>query len=220
MYSLKKMEQYFQPDIEPEFIELPGRGSRFGDKLETDINKIVEDSHKQIGTKLNTPYAFYGHSMGAYILYLLTLKIRDEKIYNEPLQIFTSGCSGPSLPRHKFISDLPLNDFLNELKQMDGTPPAFFKTPELWDVFIPVLRADFAAIEKYTYVKPSEKLNIPITIINGDAETIASSSLEKWQDETVLPLKKYILKGGHFFIFDNFPEICRIISDNLTQKQH
>jgi surfactin synthase thioesterase subunit len=57
-------------------LEYPGRGARMGEPLSTDISQIVNGLYDQIGNLLDKEeYAFYGHSMGGLVAYLLTLKV-------------------------------------------------------------------------------------------------------------------------------------------------
>ncbi len=211
-FSLQSLAENLSEHIQPVFLELPGRGTRFNEPLLTDIYKIIDDIMEQIKDTFHNPYAFYGHSLGTYIAYLLTKKIIANE-YPQPRHIFVSGNKGPSVAP-KIYHNLPDNIFINELKILGGCPADFFESNELIRLFLPVLRADFKAYEDFKY-SVSQKFMIPMTVMNGSDENYPHSDVMKWQDETNLPIDVSYFSGGHFFIFQHKTAIGEIISKAL-----
>lgn len=79
-------------------LEYPGRGARMNEPLSTDITYIVNDLYDQIRTLIDkVDYAFYGHSMGGLVAYLLTIRIIENN-HKQPLHLFITGTSGPAAP--------------------------------------------------------------------------------------------------------------------------
>jgi surfactin synthase thioesterase subunit len=81
-------------------------------------------------------------------------------------------------------------------------------------LFVPMMKADFAALAEYEHA-PSERFDIPITVMIGKDEEISREDVLAWQDLTrrVITVKEF--SGGHFFIFDHAEEIGRLISQTL-----
>lgn len=198
-------------------IEIPGRGSRFHEKLFSDVYNVVDDIYSQIKGKLTEPYAIYGHSMGTLLGYLLTHKILKEKV-SPPVHLFFSGCGGPSVkvdepPKH----NLPKKEFIDKLIEMGGCPEEILQNSELMDIFEPIIRADFKLIEYYRY-EPLPAFNIPISVLIGTEEKTTLDDALAWQKETSDPLEVFQLPGNHFFIFGQEKQLINIIADKLLGK--
>ena len=113
-------------------LELPGRGKRISEPLLSDIQSMTDDLFLQIKTSIMSPYAFYGHSLGALLGYLLVKRILDEKL-PPPLHLFFSGRAGPSVQdKDKDIYALPKKEFIQKLKEYDGSLMRFSMTIALW----------------------------------------------------------------------------------------
>ena len=61
-----------------------------------------------------------------------------------------SGVRAPELAhRERAIHSLPEAEFIAELRRLNGTPDKILENPELMEIMLPLLRADFALYEKY-----------------------------------------------------------------------
>jgi len=211
--SYRNFQSYITQQVHVKTLDLPGHGKRMKEPLLSQTETIVEDVFLQIKEDIyHQPYAIYGHSMGALIGYLLTKHIISLKL-PEPLRLLVSGKNGPSKinekePKHH----LPKNIFLDKVNQLGGIPREILEHAELVDFFEPILRADFKAIETYTY-QPSSPMNIPITLLHGvNDQEVSESGLQAWQQETLHPVTLKKFNGGHFFIFDHLPQIGQLFS--------
>lgn len=198
-------------------LEYPGRGARIGETLIKDINLLVDDLYNQVKEAIqNQDYAFYGHSMGGLIAYLLTVKIHQNK-NREPLHLFITGTTGPSAISRgeKKRFKMAQEDFLQEIRDFGGMPDELLENEELLYYFEPILRADFEASENYSHSN-YPVLNIPVTVITGIEEDMEIEDIELWQKESTYKVEFIRLPGKHFFIFDYVHEIIQIISKKLT----
>jgi surfactin synthase thioesterase subunit len=195
-------------------IEFPGRGGRIKEALLSNINLIVDDVFEKIRDKLDIPYAFYGHSMGALAAYLLAKKIVDANL-PQPHYLFVSGRGGPSAPSRKQPKYLlPTGEFKKELKNLGGIPDDILTDDMMMDFFEPILRADFQAVECFQY-QHTTSFDIPILIMIGENEDITIEEAHAWQKETTAPIEIIAFKGGHFFIFDSAEEIMRHVYQKI-----
>lgn len=203
-------------------IELPGRGARFSEPPLTDIHLMVNDVFKQIRRQLDHPYAIYGHSMGAILGYLLARKIEAERL-NPPLHLFFTGSGGPSmLKKERKLFELERPALAKALKEMGGMPDDILNNDHHLDIFLPILRADFRAMETFEYVQ-REKLNIPLSVITGSEEGISLEKIEAWRKETIATVDIRKLPGNHFFIFEYGSAVIELIVNALfpeTNKQN
>lgn len=218
-YAYRAYFQYLPAWLEMIPVEYPGHGRRMGEPLLTDMNEIVDDIYDAVKNELGTPYAFYGHSMGASVGYLLARKIRDENRAS-PVHLFMSGRRGPSCESDKQSHTLPDDLFLQKVCSYGGIPDEILNEKELLDLFLPIMKADFKAIETYRY-HPAEPLSVPMTVMIGESDTeVSKENALNWQKETSSPIVIETFDGGHFFIFQNTEKIMKIIVETLQQYRH
>jgi surfactin synthase thioesterase subunit len=155
-------------------------------------------------------YVLYGHSMGALVGYLVCHKLKKLGIRG-PEKLVVSGKKAPPIPRDKIISNLPDQEFWNEIVTFGGIPNEIENYPELIDYYLPIFRHDFRLVESYQYEK-KDKLNIPIDVFYGSEEATEEDMLS-WQDETTEEVRITQLEGNHFFIFDHIDYFKRYFNN-------
>ncbi len=215
-YAYRDFRKYLPDFIQITAIDLPGHGKRMNELLLTDIHEIVKDIFHQIKDLLEKPYAFYGHSMGASLGYLLTNFIADAGAFAQPRHLFFSGKSGPMAEEEMTLHKLPKRDLINALLAFGGIPVEVLDYEELLDLFLPILRADFQALGNYVY-ESAVPLDIPMTVMLGTEDRLTQGKEIQWMETTKRELVIKQFQGSHFFIFDHLPEICRMISDSLDR---
>jgi len=197
-------------------LEVPGRGKRSGEPLLSDICAMADDLFGRIRDQLNSPYAFYGHSMGSVLAYETSLRVQDSGL-EPPSHLFLSGRGGPRIP-HK-NPDLPYltgDKFYEKLKEYGGTPDEVLQDKELMAFFEPVLRADFTAAVSYIS-RGYRKIDSPLTVLFGNMD-ITRDDARAWQEITQVPLTIREFEGNHFFIFDHILPVCDVICQTLSEK--
>jgi surfactin synthase thioesterase subunit len=192
--------QQHLPEVEVCPVHLPGRGRRFNEPLFTRLRLLVDALAKDISWEEHSPFALYGHSMGALICFELARELH-RKYGVHPVHIFVSGRRAPHLISVKRRThDLPREEFIAELKNLNGTPQEVLAHAEMMDVFLPVLRADFELIETYEY-RFDERLSCPITAYGGLLDQdVPVESLRQWGEHTWTACRVRMFPGGHFFI--------------------
>lgn len=217
-YSYKGFLKSAPNFLEIIFLELPGRGNRAKEPLLKSLGQMVDDLMSQIKSKIEEPYAIYGHSMGALLGYLLT-KHSIKAGYRPPLHLFFTGCSGPSvndIDRGRHL--LPQDQFIEKLRELDGSPEEILSDPILMAYFEPIIRADFEAVDNYVYEETEPFSNMPITVINGLNERATYEHGLAWQKETTEKIDFRQFPGKHFFIYDYQHELMKIITNKLIHQ--
>ena len=210
-YSYREFQRHADNGVRIEALDLPGRGRRFSEPLLTRLQDMADDVFRQIQGRLNGAYAVYGHSLGACIGYLLVRRIIREK-RPLPRRLFVSGREGPSVPgkeKNRYL--LPQSEFMEVLKRFEGTTREVLENQELMELFEPVLRADFQALDTYVHER-SEPFDIPITVMRGSDESLRRTDALRWQDETTRKIAFLEFPGGHFFIFGHAAQIGKVFS--------
>jgi medium-chain acyl-[acyl-carrier-protein] hydrolase len=181
-------------------VELPGRGARLKEIPFISLPELIDDLSEVILTLLDTPFVFFGHSMGAVIAFELAQCLR-RKYDREPQAVFVSGRRAPQVPDSDPISyNLPKEEFIEELCRLEGTPKEVLEHVELMEMMIPLLRADFQLIQTYNYVADLP-LRCPIIVYGGlQDHDVRRETLLPWKDLTSSRFALHMLPGDHFFI--------------------
>jgi surfactin synthase thioesterase subunit len=215
-FSLRDLKSHIHPNIDFVTLETPGRGARISEPLLYDLKAMAHDLYLQIKKQITGPYLLYGHSMGS-MLGFLVLRLLQENRQPMPEHFFATGCLAPSRnDERKMRHLLPDEELKKELFELGGFPTEILAHQELLSFFIPIIKADFQAVETYRYT-PAPPHQVPITALKGSEETITEEQLQDWQIETQAKLTTYTLPGNHFFIFDHLPFICQLINRKAGQ---
>ncbi|GLI08149.1 thioesterase [Paenibacillus tyrfis] len=211
-----KWKRILSADIELYPVELAGRGRRFNESPYDNVEQAIEDIYREIGGRLHTPFALFGHSMGSLLTYELCCKIKQLKGV-EPVHIFASGRRAPQCPHdRKVMHLLPEAEFMTEVHQLGGTPRELFENRELAEIFMPLLRADYKLVESYAYYEKNVKFDCDLTVLNGKEDDMVPEHLTAWGDHTNGSFKIVEYDGGHFFIHDHTDSIVKLINETLS----
>ena len=201
-------------------VQLPGRESRLIEQPFTRLSSLVQALAQAISPYLDVPFAFFGHSMGALISFELARELRRQNRPG-PFHLFVSGHRAPELPpRRRPIHQLADAAFKAELDGLLGTPKEVLQNAELMDLFLPLLRADFAVCETYHY-SPETPLNCSISAFGGlQDKEVSYQDLEKWQDQTYRSFTLRKLPGNHFFVHSARELLLQGVFKDLTMLTH
>ena len=210
-YSYAAFKKHLPGDIGFFNLELPGRGMRITEPLLYTIEAMSDDLFRQVEPKLAGEYALFGHSLGALLAFTLSRKIAKagKKL---PSRLFVSGQTAPSLIEADERYLLPDDQFVEVLRDMQGTPEELLREKSFLSFFLPIVKADFQAIAGYRY-QPDVSLDVPVTVLVGTQEKISREAAGCWQKETTRELEIFWFEGGHFFIQEQTAEVCRLIGE-------
>jgi len=202
-------------DIEVCPIEFPGRGARMAEPLIYDIEEVMAELSYLIKDFSDLPYAFLGHSMGALVSYELAQHL-SSNFKVSPQKLYLSAHNAPQLPREgKIMHKLKRDQFLDELKNMNGIADELLDHEELLQLVLPIIQNDYKLCETYKYIEKG-KVNIPIHVFGGDADKdVTPEKLEAWNELTDKEFDLEILPGDHFFILKNRDSFARRMQRHL-----
>lgn len=205
------------PHVEACLVQLPGRENRLMDSPFSQLTTLVQTLGNVLQPYLNRPFAFFGHSMGALIGFELTRWLQRQNA-SGPVRLFVAGHCAPQIPRSDPpIRHLPDSEFKEELQRFGGTPDAVLQHPELMDLLLPLLRADFSVVETYVY-SPQEPLDCSISAFGGLHDTdVSRDDLERWREQTRGSFTIRMFPGNHFFLHSAQHLLVRALSQDLGQ---
>jgi len=205
----------FPEQIEVWVVHLPGRDQRISETPIRSLSCMVEATAAGLAPLLNAPFAFFGHSMGALLAFEIA-RLRRRAGLSLPAALAVSGHRAPHLPDPgPVIHDLPRQSFVAELIRLNGVSEGVDNQPELLEVLLPMLRADFAACENYRFVSEAP-LPCPILAFGGAHDSEASvEQIAAWRKHTVGAFWLRIFPGNHFFLHTARRELLDYIAEHL-----
>lgn len=213
-------------DLLPSSIELcalqyPGRGTRLVEPLAHALDDLVASAAQALRPYLDKPFAFFGHSLGALVSYELARALESGAANGapaslQPLRLFVSGHAAPSIPDpYPRIHHLPQAEFIQKIRELNGTPPEILEHPELMEILLPVLRADFEVCETYTW-QPGRRLSCPISACGGIADPyVGRQQLQDWSALTSGSFSLRLFPGDHFYLNTRRYELLQVIVRDL-----
>ena len=183
----------------------------------TSLLPLVHAVAPEIEPYLDKPFAFFGHSMGAMIAFELARHFRRE-LCLLPSHLLISGRRAPHLPRtEKDLSSLSDPDFLDSLRELNGTPKEVLENRELMQLMSTLLRADFAVCQRYTY-RHEPPLACPIMAFGGLSDReVSRKQLDAWREHTSASFALRMLPGDHFFLNSDQGTLLTLVSQELNR---
>jgi len=160
------------------------------------------------------PCGFFGHSMGGLVAYELTRALLATGAPG-PSWLGVSGCLPPRLqrpasrPTGQPLTDEQLRQWLGE---HSDTPAELLASDELWQLFAPAFRADFALVDSWQPALDAAPLPVPLAAFGGLRDQLVTiAQLRLWAEQTELFQGPYGYPGGHFYLTARPQQIARQI---------
>jgi surfactin synthase thioesterase subunit len=204
--------------IEPWAVRMPGRDARLHEPLRTDLVATAGELADALAPLLTEPYAFFGHSLGAFLAFETVRALRERGV-QEPVLLVVSARNPPQQRTYTgTVHRLPDDEYLDVLDQRYGAiPPLLREDAQMRALYLPILRADTTMLEQYRYV-PGRSLGCPVLAYGGveDPETSAVT-LGAWADVTSGGCTTTLLPGGHFFLGPSRDGLLAHLADELLR---
>lgn len=162
------------------------------------------------------PFAFFGHSMGAAAAFELARLLRHRNL-PPPRWLLVSGARAPQFRRgHVPPPDPGEEEFVNELRRLEGLPGEVLENTNLLRIVLPALRADAALYRRYIYMD-EPPLDCPIRAYGGAEDpNVQREHLEAWALQTRCSFGLRMFPGGHFFLQTARPEFLDALARDLA----
>jgi medium-chain acyl-[acyl-carrier-protein] hydrolase len=200
-------------------VRLPGRGARFAEIAFRRMEPLVAALTEAVAQEIDSPFALFGHSMGALIAFELCARLANRGL--NASHLFVSGTRPPHIARseEKPLHTLPRDEFLEELRKLNGTATELLEDASAVASLLPPLRADFELVETYpTRIRPA--VACPLTALGGAGDpTVAPEHLDEWSRYTTQSFSRVLFPGDHFFIMTEQAAVLRTLSHALCAPQ-
>ncbi|MEU5212443.1 alpha/beta fold hydrolase [Streptomyces sp. NPDC020742] len=206
------------PGVEFVPVQLPGRENRLHEPPEHDFDALAERLARAVAPWTGERYALFGHSMGGLLAHELAHRLQERT--GRPADLLAvSACSAPDVERPAWrIHDLPREEFVAEVRRLNGTPQEVFEDEDLLDLCLPRIRADFSVLASYRYQQRTP-LAVPVTALCGTRDPqVPTWSVETWRAHTTGDFRLHLVDDDHFFIHRHEQAVFTHITDGLHRE--
>lgn len=203
-------------DIELVCIDPPGRAERIGEAPVPKVLPLVRQLAGELRGWLDRPFGLFGHSNGALVAFELARCLQGAG--TAPALLVAAAKAAPSLLQEpEALHLLPDDEFMAELQDSGATPDEFFESPELIELFLPLLRADYGLSETYRY-RPGEPLRAELVLLSGaEDDSMTPADREAWARECSGSCRWHEVRGDHFFVTHSPEAVTALISAAITR---
>ena len=221
-------------------VELPGRGSRLGEAAVEDFDTLVQLLTAELARRpdgahqahaahaprealgalgaptAGTPFALFGHSMGALLADGIARRLRLAGA-PPPVALLLSGSPSPARRDVQRFAG-PLDDamLLAELRRQGGTPDAVRAHAELRRLTLDTLRADYRVCGSCR-VTSAPAHAMPLHLFAGRDDAVPPGDVAAWRDEAAGPVTFDTFDGGHFFLRDHEAAFLGVLARRLSE---
>lgn len=187
----------------PDWVELlcvqyPGRQDRIAEPCLPSVAMMADAVATALTPYADRPLYLFGHSMGGMIAYESAVRL-EAGGGPSPAALFISGQVAP----HRYTPFLGgLDDATVEatIRDTGWIEPKVLDHPQLRDLVLPMLLADFRAAMAYHRAEPV-RLHCPIVAYHGCAEAAAApEELSAWSELTSSDAAWRRFDGDHFYL--------------------
>ena len=205
--------------VEPRVVQYPGRQDRYGEPFVEELDEVVDAVLDELPT--GPPTALFGHSMGAVLAFETARRLQAAG--HPPVTVFLSGRGAPGRQRPRPgggpARTLDDAELIADMRLLSGTAPEVLEQPDLLQLLLPVMRADYLALARYRY-QPGPPLDCPLIALTGDSDPrVTVQDTQAWQEQAGGSFACHVLPGGHFYLDDHTPRIAELITTALGHRQ-
>ncbi|MEV0811303.1 thioesterase domain-containing protein, partial [Micromonospora sp. NPDC050200] len=212
--AFRRWQEGIGPDVEVLPVQLPGRENRISE----DPRFTVPEVAAAIAGRADRPYAIYGHSMGGRVGFEVVRELRRTG-RPLPLRLYVGGARAPHVTAPSLfdgLSQVDDDELLRRLGAGGGLPAELLEHPELVQLLLPLLRADFGRVDSYRYL-PGDPLPVPVVAFSGRHDrAVSQEQSAAWGAHTAAGFTLHEIDGGHFFLTDRLPELLAALRADLS----
>ncbi|MEU4168978.1 alpha/beta fold hydrolase [Streptomyces sp. NPDC026665] len=218
--AFKDLARVLHPDVDVVSVQYPGRQDRYREEPFTDLGPLAEAVTEELARELaadGRPYALFGHSMGSLVAFETARRLAERRL-PAPQRVFFSGRGGPDL-RDSAYDLYDDADMLAEVRRLGGTDQSMLEDPDILELVLPALRADYRILGTYRGPSAGGPLTAPVTALIGDSDPIATvQDAHTWREHTTGDFRVEVFPGGHFYLFDQLEKVATAVTEGLLTR--
>jgi surfactin synthase thioesterase subunit len=197
-------------------VNLPGRERLIGEEPFVDLLKAADALAGEALASLGPDSAVvFGHCfLGSVLAYEITRRmLRDRP--GSVCELIVSASRVPAISRPIGVDGMSDDEFLDHVKSTTGFTHPAMEIPEMRELLLPTLRADFTMDETYRFAGETP-LEIPITAIAaGQDRMVTRDDVAGWKRYTADTFRLVDVSGGHMYLAEDPRELFEVLSDRV-----
>ncbi|WP_432828473.1 thioesterase II family protein [Dactylosporangium sp. CA-092794] len=196
--------------------QYPGRGARFSEPPPTSIDDLAGPVVRCLPPDTGD-LVILGHSMGSLVAFEVARALTGAG--RPPRALIASACRPPYVPNPSPVHPERLDDdaLVAAIKARGGTDDGILDEPELREIIMPPIRADFAIDDAYRFTADPSVLTCPVTVIGGNADPVVPAiELPGWSAVTSARTAVGLMPGGHFYFQQQLPAFLALVTGVLN----
>ncbi|HBQ2928721.1 iron aquisition yersiniabactin synthesis enzyme (YbtT,resembles thioesterases) [Klebsiella pneumoniae] len=204
--------EHLPPEIELNVICYPGRLERWQHPIPATMPELVGEVSRAIAPHLGENWAIFGHSMGAVVAHETILALKCDEL-PPPQLLAVSAREAPQFHQPGLLHQQDDEALCQELLRLDGTDPVLLTLPEMRELILPTMRADYALIEQWQ-LSSRQLLSCPIAAFMGSEDPeLDQMQAEGWASWTTASFTLDCFCGGHFYFREHpQPLLSRLLA--------
>ncbi|MET8093898.1 thioesterase domain-containing protein [Micromonospora sp. NPDC005220] len=205
----------FDSSTEVLVARYPGRHDRLADPCITTMSELADRVTEAILPFHDVPLSVFGHSMGASLAYELALRL-GRRHGSRPAALHVSSRKPPHRLTPRALQEQGDEALIEEMRRLGGTDESVLGDPELREIVLPAIRADFTIVGTYG-PRAAEPVGCPVYAYIGDDDGgISVADMAAWSDVAVGGFELDVLPGGHFYLVEQQEPMVRLIAARLS----
>ncbi|MEV4739357.1 alpha/beta fold hydrolase [Streptomyces sp. NPDC049555] len=208
-------------DVEVLAVRYPGREDRIAEPCATRMGEITDAVTAALLALDERPLALFGHSMGASVAYEVAHRLAGEHA-RVPAALLVSARRAPHRLRPSGTGDLADDALVAHVQGRGAPASAALDHPELRELFLPVLRADYRMLDAYAGEATTRALPVPLTAYYGEQDTgAAEPEALAWAAVAGAGFAARGFAGGHFYLVPHeaalLDDVARRLADTALE---
>ncbi|MGW2919139.1 thioesterase II family protein [Streptomyces angustmyceticus] len=210
--------QHLPADWEVSAVCYPGRETRMAEPALTSMAELAGRIADELAPRMTSRTVFFGHSMGASVAHEVAALLAGRGVAG-PAVLLVSGRAAPHRLRRLGSGDDGLTDeeLLVRVGGLGGPGTEFLQDPELRELFLPPIRADYRLVEAYAEESKAPAVDIPLVAYYGtDDPDPVPDDVRAWAELTSDRCAARAFPGGHFYLVPHEAELVGDIRERLV----